>query len=593
MDTHQDVHTTPLLTLPVELIREIGDYLEKPSQLLNFSSVCKYVHFAFDMKDMFKKDAENQLIPTIFPMPGAFHTIFGPSSILGTDFLTLKRTTQEPISIHRPSLLWAIESGKDLEVIQQCINVYEESFPDLLEGKWYPYRDPLDSQLISLEFPSPIYAATKAGRLDVVQALVGRGVGVRGRYNDMIVLGGALAFLRSTNLQNHITADFTKENNAFKAACEAKREDIALFLISNGLDVQPVDLYCAVRFGCFQVLEVLLGHASLNGPNRQNMIQTILNMAATYPVADSGVFEPLFDAVTNPLFDRIEWLRAATAEALRRHIRNTPYFTSEDVPPGIYLFDLYVTLANPPFVDDDIARGAAHSDRFIEIVRTVISGHPWTIGGSEAERMQFMGDMLTTAVQSGAVNIAQYLTSVGCTYTIAHLQDAISAGNRNGLQDMLYDPMPDDLRNHYKLIDAIIRSGVSVFSRMKHATYKTPLQLALSLRDRTNMPWYATAFRLIYHGADYTDIPKSQKYQFSHDLRFVTGLNKYLSERSSLGQERTPSRLTFAKPVIFTRHEGRYDLECLDQTHALARLILGNNYWKQLLELGSLNPDDA
>lgn len=74
----------------------------------------------------------------------------------------------------RPLLLWAIENGAGVDVLDQIITAYQQVNPDQWgDSIWGP---------LSRELPTPLWMAIRVGRADVVDLLLRRGVNPRTRY---------------------------------------------------------------------------------------------------------------------------------------------------------------------------------------------------------------------------------------------------------------------------------------------------------------------------------------------------------------------------------------------------------------------------
>ncbi|OTA70036.1 hypothetical protein K449DRAFT_393069 [Hypoxylon sp. EC38] len=311
-----------LAHLPFELIREIGSNLYTRIELLNLACICSRTYAAIDVVEFAKKDVAIQLI-----------------KIADRDSDS-DDTSDDYLKPHRPILIYAIETGKDTVYIEKCINVYKKSFPFGLRGDWYPHRHDLDRYYgIYNKFPSPMFAAAKAGRLDVIQALAKCDVSMRGRMNWINIWAATRlgAMHGGQYYKNTIIRDLAKCDNAFDAACEFKHEDIALWMISNGLQVRWSDVWHAVRFGCFQVLKRLLRHPALISDERQQAILFIINWALTKPVRNQEILRPLLDAITDPDIDK--------RMLIRKELHRLLDANNEEIDKLRQVFDFYVSWA--------------------------------------------------------------------------------------------------------------------------------------------------------------------------------------------------------------------------------------------------------
>ncbi|KAI1143630.1 hypothetical protein F5Y05DRAFT_417930 [Hypoxylon sp. FL0543] len=417
-----------LRTLPAELIREIGIRLGTPTEMVNFAHVCSQT-YVMGLTELANADVECQLKTEIHVGHDWDRYM---RRDLDPDTLTLRhriyRRTRVPLDLHRPILLWAIESGKDIDYIKKCINIYQKHMPAGLRGSWFPrrcecsYKRELSE--IEAEFPSPMFAAAKAGRLDVIQTLLDCNIDMRGRLDNACDYKDDLSddyyYFRRMVAPPYIDRDewrflrkVVKGDNAFAAACEF-HEDIALFMIANGLEVRRTDIWFAIKFGCFKVLETLLGHPVFNGDDRSELLLLLRRWATSKFVANPEIILPLLDAVTDPDFDGVEFLRERTFEILEGET-----LTEEDAFKASQLFELYVSCATPPFRESGIARKAARNDGLLNIVENILEEDVWSI---DEPREEFMGSILENAVACGSVRIAKYLISLGCEFPAsAHL----------------------------------------------------------------------------------------------------------------------------------------------------------------------------
>ncbi|KAI0834878.1 hypothetical protein F5Y06DRAFT_306476 [Hypoxylon sp. FL0890] len=566
MSANTNISRPLLSTLPIDLIREIGSHLETPSELLDFACVCNRTNAAIDMIEMAKKDAVNQLSRIMFGrdlwrqlMALQLNANQRPMSY--EEF----QLTETPWKPHKPILLWAIETGKDIDYIEKCINVYRKGFHDGLEGYWFPNHDPKLNPEIYTNFPSPMFAAAKAGRLDVIQALLEYNVNLSGRMNWPESTGSELDF---SDVYSSTTDDteyldyhhpFYKllfSDNAFSAACEF-HEDIALFMLENGYRVNSCDLWHAVRFGRFQLLDTLLGHPNFRTEDRRVLVFLTLKWATVKPIADHEIIRPLLDAVTAPLFDKAEFLRNQI------HMKMTEYPMAGHNPKLLQLLNFYISWASPPYLDRHIVSMAACNDEYLGVVKTIFPGDPycWLIRESEGEIEACIDDMLSRAARSGSMDIMKYLLSLGHKLDSNHFGDAIRGGQLEMVEEMLALGMP-------------LPSTVPMSFTGRGGDCVAPIEgvfLALDWRDERRR--YFLIFTLIYHGADFTKVSKESVYRrLLRNREFYTWCH---SERANDAKTATPTRLSFAnRPTS--------DSEYFEQLHAMATLILGEDYLEVL-----------
>ncbi|KAI2465999.1 hypothetical protein F4781DRAFT_407176 [Annulohypoxylon bovei var. microspora] len=554
MDARNASNEVSLLTFPAELIQEIGNYLDTPKDLLNFSCTCRSAHSAIGLREMVEKDADCQKnVVRIMPQ---------------------SRDGEIIQYLHLPGLYWAIKEGKDIDYVQSCIDVYRKSFPEGLEGHWFlPFLGDWDdflqeysNKFIYVAYSSPMYLAASHGRLDVVRALAECGVNVRGRVH------GKSIYIMTTEQQEY---DSYRSDDTFRIACESKLEETAKFLVSEGLKLKEEDLWIAAKSGCLQVVNTLLLDPFFTSGDAQRIIIDTLKAAVSCPVDDLEIIRPLLNAVNDQDFNKAHFLREHIDKRLDKIPRGIPsrqqsWYTEEPCT----LLSIFVDVASPPFDGKKFAIGFAASDSALETIKAVLSGHPWVIGDSESERSETLQSALDRAIDFGCVEIPKFLISLGMCYTTRELRAAIGSKNLG-------------------IIDEVANSGISVNST-KHGDSKTPLEQALSeggLNGRSN---YLPACRLLYHGADYTNISDSQKDDIYRCVWLTQGFRKFLSKRTDHDLQVAPSRQTFAQlPPLGWHPQSLHYLEYLQIVHAMVCLVLGDEYWKEMKKRGPAIDSDA
>ncbi|KAI0145750.1 hypothetical protein F4776DRAFT_607803 [Hypoxylon sp. NC0597] len=546
-----------LRKLPIEVIREIGGQLFTPTELLDFKCICKETTSAIDVVEMAKKDAIWQINKTRFATrhTSPYMTEDKKFDKMGLGFSTYGRNHKR-VHLHRPILLWAIETDKDIDVIRKCISVYQKYFPGGLHGEWFPHHFLERDDYIYAEFPSPIVAAAKAGRLDVIKALVKCGSYPRGRNNQRPhsdVHGGLRTLKKKIAYEIIVRAD-----NAISAACEFGHEDIAMFLISTELEVQPSDIWDAVRFGCFRFLKMLLDQYTNH--NRDSVLRYILEWATqgrARPIRTHKILVPLLDALKTSSFDGDDHIKSALGFALRDHP------TDKAVLRATEFWDFYIRWESPPFSDHRIIYGAACTDAHLEILKEILEGDSWSIGESEELRSRVMDGVLTGVAGHGSIGVAEYLLSLGYTFNSEHLAAAIVSTN-------------------LKMVEKLIAWGVQIPARIRDflpEDYPT-LQVAYEsgLVGFGREPAYLLMFRLIHHGADFNvDFGADTKEMWLYDMARDDDFREwYNSEEANAAKAATPSRMSFAERVTSKSSPGY-----MNQVHAVATLILGDDYMNQ------------
>ncbi|KAI1378377.1 hypothetical protein F4677DRAFT_466121 [Hypoxylon crocopeplum] len=569
-----------LLSLPEELIREIGIYLNLP-KLVDFVCVCRHARSAIETSDMFKKEVEYQLE---LEMGDRFdhYPIQAWEAVkkLGTWIDKRHRP-----AFSTPALLWLIENGKSLDHIQQCIDVYRLSFPAGLEGMWYPdasrsiRRGLTYGRSLYDQFPSPMAAAVKAGRQDIIKALVECGVDMRGR--DVACLDDDLA--TDGNIRHMMIYQIIRDDDAFSAACKSQHEDIAHYMISKGLGVRPGDLWSAVEFGCHQVLEELLVHPIFNTDERQEIISEVLRLATLDDIADLTIIGRLLQKTTSPPFDKDRYLFHAALDNL----------FDKRVPGAFYFFNLYKESATPPLPGGPMLSCSFISDDFLEITKEILSGNGWSLWEPNDEVLGSIERILKEPVKRGCMSTVQYLMSIGVRFSNIELEVAI-------------------LENRPDMVEAILASGVSASlgdinenDSFRLREMNRPLSIALTKQDWFDWTLYHSAFRLIYHGADFTIVLEDVKLRVRASIGYDESIHEYLLQRTRDVDPTQLSRLSFAQqlpnpdrdiidsyrgraaypgyfaqlraqdqPLPYANKEKSSSPQYLDQLHAMATLIL-------------------
>ncbi|KAI1096607.1 hypothetical protein F5B19DRAFT_437244 [Rostrohypoxylon terebratum] len=180
-------------------------------------------------------------------------------------------------------------------------------------------------------------------------------------------------------------------------------------------------------------------------------------------------------------------------------------------------------------------------------------------------------ELFIMATNFGHLEIARFLaTTFALKYSSLSLQAAI-------------------LSHNPQMIDEVISSGVSP-NFLECGNFEKPLDYALE-ESPENM---VSAFRLIYHGADYTHVGDYQKDQLWDELLYVDGFKNYILNTPDNKLRVTPNRLTFAKsPKFYPKKSRGYFRGCnseyVKQVHAMACLVLRNEYWEEFKRRAALH----
>ncbi|KAI1397023.1 hypothetical protein F4819DRAFT_503803 [Hypoxylon fuscum] len=538
-----------LVDLPIELVRAVGSHLDSPSQLLKLACVCKRAYAAIDRFEIYKKDA-------VYQREIDDGTFVGYS---GDGFI------RSPIS--QPIILWLIINEGSIQDIKQCITVYQNVFPSAL-------HESIDYQF------SPMAKAIQIGRFDVVKAMVENGVPLqrKGLSSYQVVTDnngessseeGDTEVSDDTDTVDSDTdgsdmADYYDEPDPFILACGDGRDEIACWMVSNGLGLTKKDLRTAVMYLCPQTVNVLLQHPVFNTDKRHSIIKAALEcidmpIAAnvyrtkeeTYH-AKEETYKCLLAAATHPSFDKLSWLTRKVISLLDSSYCPCEFKNAKCLFRLLVDSDEFKTSQ----AGGQIARSAARADYTLDITKALFEKYPSSIATSEVD---VLDETLRASACRGSIRTAQYLQSLGATFSRFHLEDAI-------------------YHNQFKMVDYIVSSGVSVSLDLAHPHGQKPLHLALYFRSDQS------AFRLLHHGADITNIPESLR-----DLLYLDSISFQDQEQATLpagfsrAEATAPDREVFGNASSVT-YDGYLSEMFLIQRDAMFRLILGDNYREEALK---------
>ncbi|KAI2623861.1 hypothetical protein GGS26DRAFT_564980 [Hypomontagnella submonticulosa] len=558
----------PLLTLPVELIQEIGRRTWTPNDQLSFARMNKHIHSAIDIIELIKKDSDYQQKLALRKRWRRGKTIKYVYELFWRDglhlftFQEISCIQTEATYLIRPPLLTAILTGKDINYVKRCIALYQAYFPGGLQGKWYPKVYGHARDCIWTCFPSPIVAATRTGRLDIVQALLESGVNVNGR-NDRESLSTALRILYH---------DWSAED-PFRVACRSKNEDIAKLLASRGLIYRRNDLLLVISSGFFETLESLLENPSINSrPDFQRILQWTIGQTNFSKLrlderSNIRLIDRFLSLLTDPGFDRSNWILKELLAALE-HRKSLL---------AMHLLNAYVESASPPFEADEILYQATGNDANLEITKTVLSGDPWIVKDPKCPQ-----SALFFAVWHNRPATIRYMLSLGHKFCGAQLRSIIQA-NKHEMIDIVVDNMKDPVLTGEDLANA------SLYCLRFHGHGGKPSRVG-----------HFTIFKALYLGADYTNIRRNVIDDFIDDLQWDEDLFQYHIKNGDV-QTARPSRLSFAQQLPYRaipreenpRRVKRFVTDTqayVEQLHAAARMIIGDDYWEQLKKRHPYSP---
>ncbi|KAI0377079.1 hypothetical protein F5Y04DRAFT_292184 [Hypomontagnella monticulosa] len=498
--------TAPLLTLPLELIRQIGGETDSVAELYNFSKINKKLHAIIDIYEICKRDAELQQLP-----------------LRDTDLLRFREQRLMP-DMPKPVLISVIESGAGIDMIKQCIDAYRATFPGALRGEWYPKVISLLESIglyIHREYlvPRPMYTAIMANRLDIVEALVDSGVDVNGRPGDR---PGEAMLSRVGSIKD-----------AFEAAVLAGNEEIAKFIISNGLRVVPCDMMSAARVGFVEAVKMMTKAPTFANPDGygHRLIREIIKESlGPNAQPNQQLSIEIFDTLISLIEDTMV---GEEADWFMDRVRTELYYGRSSLAAHI-LEKHYMRMATPPFVADHLAlRAVEHeqTENMVEIISIVFSGYPWEFRSTSPE------NIIHQAIKFKHHDVLQRILDLGHVPTYGHITSALQRNSHETI-DMLVQGLrrPNDRKW------ALTGSLRNWFVQFKLHVENFPV---------SRWPYgFFMVFRLLHLGAIYRNIDKSCKEQFERYLFWNRDLFEY--NEFNKAEKPTPTRLSFAKKL---RHE--------------------------------------
>ncbi|KAI2612396.1 uncharacterized protein GGS25DRAFT_475203 [Hypoxylon fragiforme] len=592
---------------PVELVRQIGSDINSMSQLFKFRSTCRYARDAINEFDICTKDTKFHMkclaepyrrqrnhrkydifkridrMVTIIehridqPFIGEEDDEWDWMASMNTSCYGDNRTPLFPV-MPVPYLIHAIAGGKDIAEINRCISAYQKVFPAGLHGEWswramapnfiyttsYFYdrntirQDISDwkhfiRSIILDDVSSPMVVAVAKGRLDVVQALVKCGVNMRGRDDRAPFKCHFTLSSVPDHIENQMIIDGWRNDNAFRIACSNKREDVALYMISNGLEVRWADILAAIEFGCFEVFETLLDHPVFNTHHRLSIITHALHWAGDNKIADYTMIDRLLKLVTEPYFDKILWLSSKIRDG-----------TLGGIPKGqlTYLFNMWMKSKHPVAGAREIGLDACSKAKHLDIVKVMFL-QPSIISDLLTEQEGAQKDMIKTSILHGCYEAVRFYSSVRPALT---LKMAIRQESLYGSKSR---PVP--------MVDFILDNcSVSPTPDLFDGQLKNPLHFALATETPCK---YRILRSLLLRGADYTNVPRKLKdklYKEHDDIWLRVEPNPPLE---------TPPDLSIFEEFPEIPSIEKYN----NRSYAMAYLIMGKEYLDEKRKERDLN----
>ncbi|KAI1658257.1 hypothetical protein F4813DRAFT_389037 [Daldinia decipiens] len=418
--------------------------------------------------------------------------------------------------------------------------------------------------------------AAKSGRLDVIKILIESGVEIR--QENIVEYIYQEEMMTEDRIYMHIEA----EVDAFSLACEAD-EEVAQFMILNGLDLRYRDLWWPVEFGRMQVLEILLQYPLFKTKEGQDIIEVVLDCIVykrdIYPIRDFSVLKSLLDAMTDPSFNKIEWLERATAKVLGG--KRSSYKDAL----GMYLFDLFKNSGTKSICNPQIARQAAGSDNFLEITKTILLEAEHSKKSKNGKTLPWIHEMMKQASRRICPRTVMYLLSSGYKFSKICLHQAVigplSDSYKGLCESMVYT-------NQLELIDMLVNSGISVnsFYHFPRRDEETLLEYALKYsplvmtRDGRQGLDCRVALRLMHYGADPTKVGEdtienwlNRVYQDKYLTDYFLHEIPHKNDLASLGRDIFSHKVSSVDSPLY-----------IDQIYAMAVMMKGKDFLESCLK---------
>ncbi|KAI0887562.1 uncharacterized protein GGS22DRAFT_111288 [Annulohypoxylon maeteangense] len=548
MDAHNGPREGSLATAPAELIQAIGRNFNTQRQLLEFACTCKSAYPAVGLYQMVQMDVKRQRTEIPQKLPS-----WRPS--------------------WRPAVLWAIESGKDINYIMYCIELYQDMSINAIHGMWYP-----KIRNGSSYFPSPAYMALKEGRVDLFEALLRRGANLTpGNIDNRTDAVGR-------NPQ-HIAGEISlrkSQYTLFRGACESGREDIARLLISKGVPRNFWDLWLAAKAGFFDIVNQFLTDTP------QAVIEgTVFHIISRHKSFENlDIIMSLLGAIPNreERATYVEWLIHSMISTPTSHSQEqVPYTTNTNdlAARTIYLLKIYVKLVRDRPIDSAILAKAAvetREDR-VEVLKYLLSGGAWRIGFGRWDRLDRKKDLMDIAAGAGSTEQVRFLARLsGVNYTLDHLTSAINLNNTEIMIDAIDSGVP---ANSICTVESMV---LNKYDEYEYSVKHMPLlEYALVTRRFKNL---LPLCCLLYYGADYSKVSNAKHTLWPY-LWYSGDCYQYLSHRNQSDIYVPPRPLELAH----IKTKGKYDYqegpEYYELVHTVASLLLGEDYWTELQKRGA------
>ncbi|KAI0844852.1 hypothetical protein F5Y00DRAFT_273528 [Daldinia vernicosa] len=585
---------------PTEVIQKVASNFTTPSQLLNYACICKRANSAIGLREYlindiqyFQTSRRSEWASFVWRhgIVSQYSRLEPPTRSGNQDAFKRPYLQMKPPGSCVPLINWAIETGVDINLIKEIVDIYSRLYPRALEGLRHPMHctgnrmdDILHDYLEYRDFPSPMLVAAKSGRLDVIKTLLESGVEIRKqnfteritRYHLYESAGAGM------DVRDEMDDDFmcaTAEVDAFSLACEAD-EEIAQFMLRNGLDLRYRDLWWPVEFGRMQLLETLLQHPLFKTDDGQEAIVQVLHCIArqgdTHPIRDFSVIKRLLDATTIPPLDKTNLLETLTARALRSG--RSPYKSAL----SWHLFDLFRNSGPQSLISFEIARQAARSDDFLEITRAILLDVEHSKKANGNKEISWIDHIMKQASERICPRTAECLLSFGYKFSSIRLQQAVCGTSFRGPCDSLaYTAQLD-------LIDIIVNSGISVGSIRVQSRLGGLTLLEEALRhsriiktedDRWRLDCLV-ALRLMHHGADPTEVgEKTLEYWLEPELYMDGDLTNYFFYRiHDPNDSANPGREIFSHKVSSVDSPLYFE-----QVYTMAVMMKGKDFLESLL----------
>ncbi len=149
------------------------------------------------------------------------------------------------------------------------IDAYAEVDRDVLAHAW------VDCSSYPGQLYSPLALAITAGDLDIVEYIMSKGIDINTYMQDP-----------------HSDSVVDETNSPFNMACHGDYEDIAIFMIYNGLEIGVEELADAYLYDLEDIVNILHEQEFFNGPDHELRIEEARALAGYQDVSEDHASQP-------------------------------------------------------------------------------------------------------------------------------------------------------------------------------------------------------------------------------------------------------------------------------------------------------------